>query len=558
MARTQAKDIPEQANEQTHEKRKHPEPAPEHVKAPADESVPFAGLLGVSAMEPPLDSHAAFLGSPRFSHPANNTQKARMMTGLQGHYGNQYVQRLAESLNVQAKLALTSPDDEYEREADRVAHAVTKLPASTSQRQVDEEGLVTTRGASDIQRQAEENEGEEKKAEVEQEEEEEEPIRTKRASGQAPWIGSSLQSRIDSLKQGGQPLPESTRRYFEPKFGSSFSSVRIHDNSQAADIAKSINAKAFTTGKDIVFGAGQYSPETAEGKYLLAHELTHVAQQGASEKEKLCPIERLLMYSGGKNRAETIIAGTWAAGHPDYEEFYRVWYSKLDYKGFEIKTSGQGDNTKFTVIKTLKDGTKVNVKTNVPCTGIIAAAKSVLSTGETGVELTALRMAQHAKAYLDFVRKNYNCPTYRLYKYYYERLGALDKLRFNHKDTPMTSVHKGFSSAAKRVRPFVSFATICMSILIIIMGGAAAAGAAAGGAGLLSFDVLAGAGMTIARIGLFVKGNVKWYSADYKKWAVNYLATDVDIMRAYARQASFPLPEYAFKALGVIIKNVQW
>ncbi len=54
----------------------------------------------------------------------------------------------------------------------------------------------------------------------------------------------------------------------------------MHTNSKAAETAKSLNAKAFTTGKDVVFGVGQYSPGTSSGKRLLAHELTHAVQQG--------------------------------------------------------------------------------------------------------------------------------------------------------------------------------------------------------------------------------------------------------------------------------------
>ena len=58
-----------------------------------------------------------------------------------------------------------------------------------------------------------------------------------------------------------------------------FSHVRIHTDSQAAETAKSINARAFTVGPNIAFGHGQYAPESAAGKRLLAHELTHTIQQ---------------------------------------------------------------------------------------------------------------------------------------------------------------------------------------------------------------------------------------------------------------------------------------
>jgi len=152
----------------------------EHVKAPADESVPFPGLSGVSAMEPPIEGHAAFLGDSRFSHPANNTQKAGLVTELQQAYGNQYVQRLLQSMKVQAKLTVSSPDDQYENEADNVADFVTKASATSIRRQEseEEEEPIQTKLTNDIQVQ--------RQAEEPEEEEEEEPIQTKKkkAGGQ--------------------------------------------------------------------------------------------------------------------------------------------------------------------------------------------------------------------------------------------------------------------------------------------------------------------------------------------------------------------------------------
>jgi hypothetical protein len=80
----------------------------------------------------------------------------------------------------------------------------------------------------------------------------------------------------------GDHLPGNARAYFEPRFGQDFSQVRVHTGKQASDSAKAINAKAYTMGKHIVFRAGEYAPETGEGRKLLAHELTHVVQQGGN------------------------------------------------------------------------------------------------------------------------------------------------------------------------------------------------------------------------------------------------------------------------------------
>lgn len=84
---------------------------------------------------------------------------------------------------------------------------------------------------------------------------------------------------LQTARRGGQALSPAMRAFFEPRFGQDFSQVRIHTDSQAAQAAHGVQARAYTTGQSIVFGQGQYAPDTDEGKRLLAHELTHVVQQ---------------------------------------------------------------------------------------------------------------------------------------------------------------------------------------------------------------------------------------------------------------------------------------
>lgn len=81
------------------------------------------------------------------------------------------------------------------------------------------------------------------------------------------------------LQQLGQSMPDRLQSEMESSFGHDFSQVKIHTDANAAEASRSLQAKAFTTGNDIVFAEGQYSPQTKEGKKLLAHELTHVVQQ---------------------------------------------------------------------------------------------------------------------------------------------------------------------------------------------------------------------------------------------------------------------------------------
>lgn len=85
----------------------------------------------------------------------------------------------------------------------------------------------------------------------------------------------------DVLRSPGEPLSPGSRSFMESRFGRDFSQVRVHTDSRAAESAESIGARAFTVGQDIVFGAGEYAPQSSPGRMLLAHELTHVVQQGS-------------------------------------------------------------------------------------------------------------------------------------------------------------------------------------------------------------------------------------------------------------------------------------
>lgn len=179
---------------------------------------------------------------------------------------------------LQPKLVIGSPNDRYEQEADRVADQMMRMPEPIVQRQIEseeaEEETLQTQPLSEqitplVQRQVNSLE----------EEEEEETLQTKMASSKQRTISSNLQNRITSLQGAGQPLSQSERAFFEPRFGVDFSPVRIHADFQAAEAAEAVNAHAFTLGQNIVFGAGQYDPKSSKGQHLLAHELTHTLQQ---------------------------------------------------------------------------------------------------------------------------------------------------------------------------------------------------------------------------------------------------------------------------------------
>ncbi len=84
------------------------------------------------------------------------------------------------------------------------------------------------------------------------------------------------------LSSSGQPLDADVQAYMEPRFGHDFSRVRVHTDERAVDSARAVEALAYTVGSDVVFGAGQYAPETSGGKKLIAHELAHVVQQSGN------------------------------------------------------------------------------------------------------------------------------------------------------------------------------------------------------------------------------------------------------------------------------------
>ena len=86
------------------------------------------------------------------------------------------------------------------------------------------------------------------------------------------------------LRSSGRRLESNTREFMESRFNEDFSQVRVHTDVRAARSARTVNARAYTVGNNVVFGSQQFQPETTIGRYLLAHELTHVIQQSSATK----------------------------------------------------------------------------------------------------------------------------------------------------------------------------------------------------------------------------------------------------------------------------------
>jgi len=173
---------------------------------------------------------------------------------------------------IQAKLKVSEPGDAYEQEADRVADHVMRMADPSPEAQVTS-GLSTPH----VQRMC--SECDEEKEEKKKSDEESGTVQAKEVAGSSPPVPEAVESHLSSIRDGGQPLSESERDFFEPRFGQDFSQVRVHADRQANESAQSVNALAYTIGQHIVLGIGRYEPGTDKGRSLLAHELVHVVQQ---------------------------------------------------------------------------------------------------------------------------------------------------------------------------------------------------------------------------------------------------------------------------------------
>jgi hypothetical protein len=175
---------------------------------------------------------------------------------LQRTAGNQAVQKLIKSRALQAKLRVGQPNDIYEKEADRVAEQVMRMPDPV------------------LQLKCAKCNGDGKKI-----------LQAKESLGQVPVNRDrDVPPIVDEvLRSPGQPLDSYTRAFMEPRFGYDFSGVRMHTDAKAAKAAQAVNALAFTVGRNVVLGVREYAPDTAEGKRLLTHELTHVIQQSQGQ-----------------------------------------------------------------------------------------------------------------------------------------------------------------------------------------------------------------------------------------------------------------------------------
>lgn len=203
-----------------------------------------------------------------------------------------------EGNKVQRKMTVNEPGDHFERQADQVADKVVQhinqpkpAPVAAPASAPPVTSAVQKKEDKKEDKQEKEQNGADKELQrrpvFESDGDPNEGNTLKRNSqSAAPDVSSQTQQKIEGSKGGGEPLPANTREEMEGAMGADLSSVRIHNNSEAAGLSNDLQAQAFTHGNDIYFGAGKYDTQSQSGQHLLAHEVAHTVQQGSGVKKK--------------------------------------------------------------------------------------------------------------------------------------------------------------------------------------------------------------------------------------------------------------------------------
>lgn len=194
---------------------------------------------------------------------------------------------------IQPKLTINQPNDIYEQEADAMETSIMRMP---------DQGNVqpffhSVNSSNGIQKKCAHCEEEDK-------------LQMKGESGAGGGMAAPAIVH-NTINSGGKPLDANTKTFMESRFGYDFGNVQIHDDSSAHQSSAAINALAYTHGNHVVFGAGWYQPTTDPGKQLIAHELTHVLQQGGRSGHFNLPfiqrsITRPPVVQRGKNPGDCV------------------------------------------------------------------------------------------------------------------------------------------------------------------------------------------------------------------------------------------------------------
>ncbi|WP_281556869.1 DUF4157 domain-containing protein [Thalassomonas sp. RHCl1] len=231
-----------------------------------------------------------------FKNRAANHSKTAESVNYQGAAaGWKNRRRLRDILAVEpaavktSAIKITRANDADEQQADRLADQVMSTTVADNYNRVQRQGQVLPAGESHhqaldlvgkIQRRAQSS------------------TQMAAAAEPAPGVGTA----VHGLNNRGMAMPESSRAFFEPRFGRDFSGVKFHHGGYAENLAEAVNARAFTFGNHIVFGRGEYQPQSDRGRHLISHELAHVLQQGGQSAR----IQRLANCTSGTDADDVI------------------------------------------------------------------------------------------------------------------------------------------------------------------------------------------------------------------------------------------------------------
>jgi uncharacterized protein DUF4157 len=263
--------------------------SPEHQRP----SNPIAALQRATSSSPSSLEPADILALQR---TIGNRAVQRM---LSGPTRQTHVSTSSAGPMIQAKLTIGPAGDQYEQEADRVARQVMSMdaqPANPTIQRASDEDLQT----SSLQ--------------CEQ-------------SPEAVSAAPGIETAIQQARGGGQPLPEAFRSRMERAFGADFGGVRVHTDAQADSLNRVLQARAFTNNQDVFFQRGEYDPASPGGQELIAHELTHVLQQGGGQAPQTSGAPVALLQSKIKSAVSSEIQSTQA--QLQMKKGYRVLAGKL-------------------------------------------------------------------------------------------------------------------------------------------------------------------------------------------------------------------------------------
>ena len=221
---------------------------------------------------------------------------------------------------IQRKCASCEQEENLQR------HPSASTEASADKEKKEEEKKV--------QRTEDKKEEDKKLQRAEEKKEDEDKKLQKKEAGGSTASTANVSNYVGSLHGKGNSMSPLVNQFFSSRIGYDFSQVRIHTDKEAAESAKSVNAKAYTIGNNIVFNEGQYNTESQEGKRLLAHELTHVVQQKGGKNE----LDRTINHTNANITKRDPIPVALAQGHSTLgKTFLKINGQRVDGKAEIMK-----------------------------------------------------------------------------------------------------------------------------------------------------------------------------------------------------------------------------